>query len=288
MMAPTSADPVFLATLQKRKPLVIDCDPATGKILGEAPRFGSRLAWIYDLHENLLARRTGRVVNGVASAALLLMALTGLLNWWPGIQSWRRALTVDFGRKWKRINFDLHSAAGFWASLFLVIWAATGIYFVWPDKVVTLLEHFSPVVNARPPAVIIDNSIEPIKLDFDSLLFAARLLDKGAQFEGMIFPSSRRSPLEVLMTRSPGIGRDREDILYFNPYNGRYISTWRYDANQTLGDWFVWLAVPLHFGTHWGLAVKIVWASFGLALPVLSITGLLMYWNRVLGKQWGP
>ncbi len=88
------------------------------------------------------------------------------------------------------------------------------------------------------------------------------------------------------MARAPGVGRDYEDTLYFNPYNGEYISTWQYGANKSLGDWIIWLQVPLHFGTHWGLAVKCIWAALGLAFPVLAVTGVLMYWNRFLSKRW--
>jgi uncharacterized iron-regulated membrane protein len=57
-------------------------------------------------------------------------------------------------------------------------------------------------------------------------------------------------------------------------------------VNQSLGDWIIWSQVPLHFGTYWGLGVKIVWALAGMAIPLLAITGLLMYWNRVLRRKW--
>ena len=90
----------------------------------------------------------------------------------------------------------------------------------------------------------------------------------------------------MLMSRAPGIGRDYEDTVYFNPYNGQYITTWQYGVNKSLGDWFIWLQIPLHFGTHWGLGIKCLWAALGLALPLLAVTGLLMYWNRVLGRRW--
>jgi uncharacterized iron-regulated membrane protein len=43
---------------------------------------------------------------------------------------------------------------------------------------------------------------------------------------------------------------------------------------------------PLHFGTLWGLPIKILWCLFGISLAVLSATGVLMYWNRYLGKRW--
>ncbi len=43
---------------------------------------------------------------------------------------------------------------------------------------------------------------------------------------------------------------------------------------------------PLHFGTVWGPWVKALWAMLGLSLAVLTVTGLLMDWNRYLCKRW--
>jgi uncharacterized iron-regulated membrane protein len=286
LMAPTPAEPVFVAVLQKRPPIRIACHPLSGAVLTEIQPRPSLLSLVADLHENLLAKRTGRIVNGTASIALLLILFTGLVNWWPGTAHWRRALTVDFRRKWKRVTFDLHSAAGFWSLWFLLMWSITGIYFTWPNEAVALIRHISLPVNSVPPDVRIDPLREPVKLDFDNLLHVASTRERGAQFEGIIFPVSRRAPLEILLTHSADAPRNREDFLYFDPYTGRYLATWHYGANQSLGDWMEWLQTPLHFGTHWGLAVKVIWAFFGLMFPVLAVTGLLMYWNRVLGKQW--
>lgn len=286
VMAPTPLEPVFIAILETPSRITVACHPVSGEVLGEVNRKASRLEWVYDLHENLLVRRTGREVNGTAAALLLLMALTGLLNWWPGLQNWRRSLMVDFSRKWKRINFDLHSAVGFWSFIFVVLWAASGIYFAWPDKVLALINQLSPIVNSRPPAIAVDGHSESATLDFHSILTKAHAVDPGTRWKGVVFPASRRSPLEMLMSRSPGIGRDYEDTVYFNPYNGEYISTWQYGVNKSVGDWIVWLQIPLHFGTHWGLGIKCLWSAFGLALPALAVTGLVMYWNRSLVKKW--
>ncbi len=90
----------------------------------------------------------------------------------------------------------------------------------------------------------------------------------------------------MLMRRRDSPGYEYVDTVYFNPYTGEYISTWRYGVNRSLGDWIIWSQVPLHFGTYWGLGVKIVWAAAGLAIPLLAITGLLMYWNRALRRRW--
>ena len=114
----------------------------------------------------------------------------------------------------------------------------------------------------------------------------ARMIDPGAMLGGLAFPYSPRAPLGILMRRRDAPGREYVDTVYFNPYSGEYISTWRYGVNQSLGDWIIWSQVPLHFGTYWGMGVKIVWAAAGLAIPLLAVTGLLMYWNRALRRRW--
>jgi uncharacterized iron-regulated membrane protein len=37
---------------------------------------------------------------------------------------------------------------------------------------------------------------------------------------------------------------------------------------------------PLHFGSFGGPLVQIVWATAGLAPPVLFLSGVIMWWNR--------
>ncbi len=286
IMAPTEIDPVFTVTLLSRKATKVAFHPVTAKPLGEIPNRHSRLDWIYDLHENLFAGRAGRVANAICALLLLLLTLTGLINWWSGIKVWARALKIDFRRRWRRLNFDIHSAVGFWSCGALAFWAFSGIYFTWPANFVSVIGRISPLVNARAPAIAVERQENFVLPDFRAMLQKARTLDPGTTWKGIIFPSSRRSPFQILMSRSGGIGREDEDTLYFNPYNGQYISTWQYGVNKTFGDWFVWLQVPLHFGTHWGLAFKCFWALLGLSLPVLAVRGLLMYWNRFLSKRW--
>lgn len=87
------------------------------------------------------------------------------------------------------------------------------------------------------------------------------------------------------MQRPGTRGAEFADTLYFDPYDGRFLAIWKYGVNQSLGDWFIWLQIPLHFGTFWGLGAKILWAAVSLSLPLLCVTGALMYWNRVLRKQ---
>ncbi len=286
IITPTQNEAVFTATVQGRRSIKVACDPTSGKLLGEFPKQANWVSVVEELHESLLIGRSGRILNGIGGAFLLLLNVTGLVIWWPGIRNWRRALMVDFRRNWRRINFDLHVAVGFWTILIASFWAVSGIYFAWPRQILLFVDSLSPVITARPPAVTVTpESAEP-EPDLSALIERARTLDPGTKLGGVRFPYGPRAPLGILMRRSDAPGYEYTDTLYFNPYNGKYISTWRYGVNQSLGDWIVWSQVPLHFGVYWGLGVRIVWAAAGLAIPLLAVTGLLMYWNRFLRRKW--
>ena len=90
------------------------------------------IEWLVNLHENLLAGSTGRLVNGIGAICLISLCLTGAVIWWPGVKNWRRSLTVSWRAHFARINWDLHSALGFWCFLFILLWGISGIYFSFP------------------------------------------------------------------------------------------------------------------------------------------------------------
>lgn len=99
----------------------------------------SVIEWLVRLHENLLAGTAGHFVNGIGGMCLTLLCLTGAMIWWPGTKHWRRSLTVDWSAHFARINWDLHSALGFWCFIFVLVWGISGIYFVFPQPFYSLL-----------------------------------------------------------------------------------------------------------------------------------------------------
>jgi len=181
-------------------------DPYTGSDLGPSVPLAIRItAWLGDLHFNLLAGEKGRAVNGYGAVLFTVMCLTGAVVWWPGIENWRRSLAIHRRTGWKRFNWDLHSALGFWTFAFSFMWGVTGIYVVyqWPFQ---RLVGLFVVPDMLHPRQSLDNRI---------LLWLTK--------------------------------------LHF--------------GNFYRGDW------PL----------KIVWVVLGLAPALLFVTGVLMWWNRVVG-----
>ncbi|HTW65210.1 MAG TPA: PepSY-associated TM helix domain-containing protein [Bryobacteraceae bacterium] len=108
-------------------------DPYTGADLGDPLSPVDRaIGWFADLHDNLLSGLTGRTLNGVGSLLLVFLALTGAVIWWPGVKNWRRSTTINWRARFARVNWDLHSAIGFWCYLFVLIWGISGICLCFP------------------------------------------------------------------------------------------------------------------------------------------------------------
>jgi uncharacterized iron-regulated membrane protein len=121
-------------------------DPYTGKDLGPSPALLFRcLRWLGDLHGNLLLGPMGLRANGIAGALVAVLCFSGLVVWWPGIASWRRSLWIRGNVGWKRLNWDLHSAFGFWTFALLLMWGLTGAYFPFPAPFRAVINAFTPI-----------------------------------------------------------------------------------------------------------------------------------------------
>ena len=185
-------------------------DPYTGADLGDYITRGElRLLWVIRLHDDLLLERPdGPWWNGALSLVFTLIVLSGGVVWWPGVSRWKRSLGIKVSAGWRRFNWDLHSALGFWLFFFMLMWGITGWYLGIPDPLTNLVERIS----------------DP---------------------EGPI-------------------GERPGDIA------------------------LEWLP-RLHFGRWrdpvWGPWLRAVWATIGVVPAVMFVTGLVMWWNRVVRKR---
>jgi uncharacterized iron-regulated membrane protein len=121
-------------------------DPYTGMDLGDSvPLIIRGLTFLIDLHVNLLWGKAGRLVNGIGAILTTLLALSGAVIWWPGIQGWRNSLLIRRESNWKRLNWNLHSVIGIWTLAFVLVWGVTGIFVVFPKPFERAVNFFSPL-----------------------------------------------------------------------------------------------------------------------------------------------
>jgi uncharacterized iron-regulated membrane protein len=258
----------------------VAADPATAALY---PQPYTWVQWIHDLHVFLLLSPAyGEQVNAIGAAILLLLCITGIFLWWQGIARWTRALGVSLRSNWRRINFDLHHAIGFWTLAIVVWWSISGVYFGFYRPIVAAVNVISPLRGMaalqRPSAIPTGLHRAPLQ----AVLNAAQQASPHGRLFSISDPSLIGTVAYAQMDLRAPSDFSHRDIVTIDSTNAKVLTLWHYGQNYSLGDWLLWSMQPLHFGTLWGLSIKILWFLLGLSLAVLTATGLIMYWNRYL------
>src|ERR1041385_2363514 len=135
-------------------------NPYTGADLGDSVPLGIWLvAKLIELHDDLLAGRTGRAVNGYGALLLIIIAVTGIIIWWPGIKTWRSGLTLLRKVGWQRFPWDLHKMMGFWTLGATLVFAVSGAYLANPEAFQDLADRIQPLTEANSRSRLVDQII---------------------------------------------------------------------------------------------------------------------------------
>jgi uncharacterized iron-regulated membrane protein len=121
-------------------------NPYTGDVLGTGSArmrsvYRSVTTWHRYLGVEGERRPAARAITGACNAAFLVLALTGLVLWWPRQLTWKHVGAVTFfrrGLRGKARDFNWHNTIGFWCAPVLVILTATGmvISYTWASNLV--------------------------------------------------------------------------------------------------------------------------------------------------------
>jgi uncharacterized iron-regulated membrane protein len=155
---PDQAVSVTLSGSRGRKDRLFN--PYTGSDLGDSVPLSIHLvSRLLELHDDLLAGPTGRSVNGFGAVMLIVLALTGIVVWWPGIKNWRRSLVLRRGVGWRRFSWDLHSVIGFWLFAFILLFGLSGVYLGNPQFFQDLADRLQPPTDANAGVRMVDRVI---------------------------------------------------------------------------------------------------------------------------------
>lgn len=260
---------------------VVFVHPVTGRVSEPVHGAGPVVGWVERLHSNFFSGRPGRVANGTGALLLVLLAVSGLVTWWPGRAGVVRALGVAWGAGWKRVVFDVHNALGVWLFVPVLIVSVTGAYFTWPQVYRDIVSRVSPVTRAPAPRSEVPAS-PGLEASLDTVLAQVRAASPEARAIRVDLPGGPRAPMVVVTGRHPHDGPRTATTTFVDRYSGAVLEVRRGSQARTWGDTAVEWLPPLHTGHFGGPVVHAVWAVLGLAPAVLACTGFLMWWNRVV------
>jgi uncharacterized iron-regulated membrane protein len=259
-------------------------DPGTGEIGAEQSSVGTLMGFLAQLHYNLLIGETGLILNAFVGGIFVFFAITGLILWWRGRAKWKNGLRIKFKGVSSRVrNYSIHSAIGFYVSVFLFIFGISGLYFAAPRPFLSA----ATLLHGASLSVMKDFLSPHLSTSAPGMPDApATQVMKTATAE---FPDSRLSEIELPLNpmaawRFHFFSHDVFDfgdteLIVIDRRSAKILV-----AQRTADLPFVIRVViflrPLHDGSFDGNLTKIIWILLGLAPAVLFVTGMLMWRKR--------
>lgn len=265
-------------------------DPYLGVIKGDAQTPASEFfATVLKLHRWLLIENhdIGGAITGSAAIIMIILQLTGIVLWapaklkkWKHLSSWKDGLSVKWGAKFKRVNFDWHKASGFYAFALVTIMAITGPYFAFKWYKTSFAaalgtkpsNNESDLASAYPRAGAQPISVEQVVSRVNQIY----------PYQGTIkitFPKGSAGIFTILKSRSGFFVSAGVDRLWLDQYSGQALMVQRY-ADKSLADKVVSSAKFIHDGEIMGTFSKILYFIACLIATSLPVTGFIIWWGK--------
>jgi uncharacterized iron-regulated membrane protein len=273
---------------------MVSFNPYTGQVLQDRLRYAGWLGLMGNLHVYLMSGQPGLIVSGAMALGLLVLCLTGLVLWWPGVARWIAALTLNPRARWKRLNWELHSVVGFWGCAALFAVTFTGVDFAFPNQVGRIVAlvvegKWSDAGSSTAARRYVVTNASLMTID-QAIEAARRALPQAAPGGYLSLPANAKSNYKVTGYYEHALPYSELVRVSLDGRTGKVLS---YDdtRNEPRGSRVEQYFTTIHFGSFGGggflgVLVKCLWVLLGLVPALLAVTGLLMYWNRQLWPAW--
>jgi uncharacterized iron-regulated membrane protein len=283
-------------------------DPVTGEVQGQR-MWGAislsrenLLPFLYKLHYSLhipdgFGVELGIWLFGVVAIIWCLDCLVALWLSFPSARGWRKSFAFRWKQGGYKLHFDLHRSGGVWLWLLLLTLAVTSVSMNLERQVVRpLVELFSPLTPSpfasRTP-VTLDEQVVPL-LDRRQVVAVAAAEAQRLGWQAPAAALFHSAEFGVYGVGFYELGEDHGDAglgnpwLYVDSRSGELAGA-HVPGTGSAGDIFLQAQFPLHSGRIIGLPGRILVSLLGLAVAMLSLTGLVIWAknrrSRVLSER---
>ncbi len=265
-------------------PLMVTLDPETLDVTSSRFWGDYAVTWIYDLHYTLLLDEGGRTAVGIFGLAMLGSLGTGLFLWWPSRRRLFAALRLQLRHGAARRIYDLHVLNGIYFWPVMLVLALTGSALALPDQTRSMLgtrEHLHGPMQIAAPVLTSETLID---LDMAGIVAQSRF--PGAEVRWVESSGIGGTPISVRLHQPGEPGRRFPHTqIWLHPETGKILALHDPLQNAAADSVLDWLH-PLHNGEAFGLAGRLIVLCSGLVLPLLFVTGLMRWRQKVRAGRW--
>lgn len=253
-------------------------DQAGNVVLGWTSQWERPEIWLFDLHHNLLAGKTGATIAGILALIGLGFILTGLILWWRtrrtfALRLWPKRLT-------RSAILRHHRDLGALLAPLLFLSMLTGVMLTLRPVANLLLSPLSSpaemeAANRAPKARGGMLAADP---DWRAILETARARYPTAELRVISLPKKPGELISIRMRQPEEWLPNGRTTLWFDPADGRLVEA-RDALRAPSGARAFSLVYPLHAAKVGGTAYKIVMTATGLGLTLLGTLVVFSFWR---------
>ncbi len=263
-------------------------DPYDGEITGDATG-AEFFDFVLRLHRFLAMGEYGKQVTAACTLILVFFCLSGLYLRWPRkALNWRVWLTLDWAKKGRSFNWDLHSVFGTWCLLFYLLFAVTGLTwsYDWFNNGMNALLGDAPAGEQRRGGGRPAGKIEPAaKADYVAIWNSIQST-AGPELAAynIRLPNAGGQPATIFYMLKDSPHPRALNTIMLDPATGIVSSVARY-ADKSFGAQLLVSNYSLHVGSYFGMVGRLIMTAAALMMPLFFITGWLLYLDRRRKKR---
>jgi uncharacterized iron-regulated membrane protein len=250
-------------------------DPYTGRTLGRPEQQSELIGMIHQFHTRFLAGRVGNTITGWSGVALLFLAISGLILWWPA-----KILSVRNGVTGWRLAFDLHQLMGGVSWVLLLVLAGSGMVIHWNDQALRLVGKLTGATPVAPAPRSLPECHGQAALGVDSLIAVARAAVPGAHATVIQVPDDVTRPVRAIFKYPEDRTPAGRTLVYLAACSARPVQVL---SSRTASAAYRWTRMwnrEIHTGDVYGWPTRMLMALASLCLPLMAVTGPLIWWGR--------
>jgi len=260
-------------------------DPYTAQVTGKVDMLYNWIELSRRLHQNLLLRyEIGHYIVGFSTLAVIILAITGLILWFPKNKAaFKQRFSIKWDARWRRVNYDLHNVGGFYTWIIVIFLAITGLTWTfewWTNGIYRMLGSSPDKVWEQHEPLKVTQPFDPKAADLAIAQFPAlRASWTDAYISLPEEKDDTTSELSVYLRFNTHSGWDEMDEYHFHPVTGKIVS-FSLQEKKTLAAKWRNSNYALHVGSIYGWPSQILATIGALFLAFLPVTGFIIWWGR--------
>lgn len=318
-VVPASPSDAYMVNISNPNGRTLYVDQYTGEVKGEKERLPF-FRNVVRLHRFLMdtnpgggATFWGKTIVGTSTLLFVVILVTGIVLWWPRNRKMlKNRLLVAFGKGRARFWYDTHVTVGFYAFLFLLVMALTGLTwsFEWYRNGFYALFSAETTQQSAPKRNSVAGYSGEVQAttaatpwSADSSTGATSLVaDSSTGATTVAAPMPWQAALDSVIARTPGYskvtitegtatvslgtaGNSRASDKYtFDEGTGEITSCSSYEDtpyNSKVRGW----VYSLHVGSWGGMFTRVLAFLAALLGATLPLTGYYLWIKRLYGKR---